>query len=550
MEKLWDCCGGGINGLQWSFFGLFLSQINYLHKQIPARPMKSRLFLKFLLLLLVTSLSVVILMVVTMQFFVYRNFSDYVIQQELDTLDGLVEALSIEYQKGDTWEKFRNDPRRWHDIVTRYFPASESHLPPPPGYDLHERPLDREGRAILNDEERRARNDNRPKREYDRERAGRDWRPRPMPPRRVPELSSMARRLSLFDVAKKIVFGNPVLSEQILKKIEMNNQVIGWLGLKKESHMTRPTDISFLKRQSRAFYMIGVIVLMMALIVSIIFSRHLTSPVKKLAKGAKAIRNRRFDERITVTSNDELGQLAQDFNAMAQTLQSFENVRRQWLTDIAHELRTPLAVLRGEIEALQDGIRKINSQAIDSLHAEVMVLSKIVNDLSLIAKTESGIIEMKRTPIDPVQVLRTTMQRFKTRFDDRQINIRTDFQNSDSMMILGDADKLTQVFSNIFENTLRYTQSPGTLTVGSDSTKDQVRISIEDSGPGVPEESLSRLFDRLYRTDSARTRETGGSGLGLSICKSIIEAHQGGIWAKNGKSGGLRIVIQLPWHKQ
>ncbi len=370
-----------------------------------------------------------------------------------------------------------------------------------------------------------------------------------MPPHRVPGLSSMASRLSLFDSQKQIVIGNPLLSEQVFRQITMDSQVIGWVGLKKERQTMSPTDISFLKRQSRAFYMIGAIVLMMAVVISVIFSRHLTSPVRKIAEGTKAIRSRRFDKRITVVSNDELGQLAEDFNAMAQTLQSYENVRRQWLTDIAHELRTPLAVLRGEIEALQDGIREINSQTIDSLHAEVMALSKIVNDLSLIAKTESGIIEMKHTPVNPVQVIEGVIQRFKARFDDRQINIRTDFQNYDSMIILGDVDKLTQVFSNIFENTMRYTASPGTLTVGSKATKDHIKIVVEDTGPGVAEESLNRLFDRLYRTDSARTREKGGSGLGLSICKSIIEAHQGKIWAENAESGGLRIRIQLPRHK-
>ena len=506
--------------------------------------MKSTLFLKFLMLLLATSLAVIIMMVVTMQFFVYHNFSDYVMQQELSTLDGLVEALSIEYQQGGSWEKFRNNPRRWHGIVARYFPASESRHPAP-GYDLHERPLDREDRAILNDAERRAHFDNR----SDSKSAERGWRPPPVPPHRAPELSLMARRLSLFDTEKKIIFGNSIMPEQILKKIELNNQVIGWLGLKKERQMTRPTDISFLKRQSRAFYMIGVIVLMMALIVSIIFSRHLTSPVKKLAQGAQAIRNRRFDERITVTSNDELGQLAQDFNAMAQTLQNFENVRRQWLVDIAHELRTPLAVLRGEIEALQDGIRRVNAKATDSLHAEVMVLSKIVNDLSLIAKTESGIVEMEFIPTDPVQVIRATIKRFQLRFDDSQIIVRPDFQNSEPLATVGDANKLSQVFSNIFENTLRYANTPGILTVGSDIAKDHIIIYIEDSGPGVADESLNKLFDRLYRTDTARTRETGGSGLGLSICKSIIEAHQGKIWAENGETGGLRMVIQLPRYK-
>lgn len=510
--------------------------------------MKSRLFFKFLLLLLATSLAVVILMVVTMQFFVYRNFSDYVMQQELSTLDSLAEALAIEYQQGDNWEKFRNNPRRWHALVAKYFPASESHYPPP-GNGLHEHPLDREDNATIRKAELGPRHELRPKRGYDSRRAERDWRPPPMPPRRAPELSLMARRLSLFDAGKKIVFGNPVQREQILKKIELNNQVIGWLGLKKERQMTRPTDISFLKRQSRAFYLIGVIVLMMALIVSIIFSRHLTAPLKKLAQGAKAIRNRRLDERITVTSNDELGQLAYDFNAMAQTLQSFENVRRQWLVDIAHELRTPLAVLRAEIEGLQDGIRRIDSGAIDSLHAEVMVLSTIVNDLSLIAKTESGIVEMKFIPTDPVCVLKATIQRFKPRFDDCKIIVCRDFQHVESVTIVGDADKLSQVFSNIFENTLRYAAVPGVLAVGGELAQDNMKIFVADSGPGVADESLNKLFERLYRTDTARTRETGGSGLGLSICKSIIEAHHGKIWAEKAETGGLRIVIQLPRHK-
>jgi two-component system sensor histidine kinase BaeS len=381
--------------------------------------MKSKLFLKFLLLLLVTSLSVVILMVVTMQFFVYRNFSDYVVQQELDSLGELTERLSAAYTKEGGWELFRKNPRRWHAMLEKYFPASESFLPPPEN-DFFEPPPDFKDQIHPNAERKpwptvppvRDYSGGRGNKEAGEKLAGRDRRPRPMPPLRVPELSGMARRLSLFDDQKKVVIGHPVMTEQVLKPITSDGQLIGWLGLKKEAQSLNPTDISFLKRQSRAFYTIGAIVLLMAFVVSVVFSRHLTSPVKKIAQGANAIRNRQFDKRITVTSNDELGQLAEDFNAMAQTLQSYESIRRQWLSDIAHELRTPLAVLRGEIEALQDGIRKINSYTIDSLHAEVMALSKIVNDLSLIAKTESGIIEMKRMPVNPVQVLKDALQRY------------------------------------------------------------------------------------------------------------------------------------------
>jgi two-component system sensor histidine kinase BaeS len=481
-----------------------------------------------------------------------------VVQQELDSLDGLAQSLSQEYQRVNSWEIFKNEPRRWHELLNSYFRASESRPPLPPENDYY-------GRSVNNQDQINPGNERAPRPGYPPVRdysAGSDAmaardpigaldpRQRPMPPRRMPEMSVMALRLSLFDSQKQIVIGNPVLSEQAFKPIKMDRQVIGWVGLKKDPDTMSPTDISFLKRQSRAFYMIGIIVMMMAFVVSVLFSRHFTLPVKKIAQGANAIRNRRFDKRITVTSNDELGQLAEDFNAMAQTLQNYESTRRQWLSDIAHELRTPLAVMRGEIEALQDGIRKLNSQAVDSLHAEVMALSAIVNDLSLIAKTESGIIEMQYTPVNPVQVLQATVQRFKTRFEDRQINIRTEFQNADKVNILGDADKLTQVFANILENTVRYADSPGTLSVVGEVAKDHIHISIEDTGPGVAEVSLHKLFDRLYRTDTARTRENGGSGLGLSICKSIIEAHQGKIWAEIADSGGLRIVIELPRNKK
>ena len=121
---------------------------------------------------------------------------------------------------------------------------------------------------------------------------------------------------------------------------------------------------------------------------------------------------------------------------------------------------------------------------------------------------------------------------------------------TDGLHTMGDADKLSQVFGNIFENIVRYSSWPGTIEVSAEAENDQIEIMIEDTGPGVPETSLPRLFDRLYRTDSARSRETGGSGLGLSICKSIIEAHQGKIWAENSVSGGLRIIIRLPLTKQ
>ena len=293
---------------------------------------KSRLFVKFLLVLLGVSLAVVVLMVITMQFFVYRNFSDYVVQQELDGLDGLTAAFSAEFLKKNAWEDFRDDPRYWHEVMIRYASRDGMHRPPPTGAFNGQIP---------------------------------------------PPLSPLARRLSLFDADKRIVFGNPDKTGQVFRPIMEGERIIGWLGLKKEDYRMTPADISFLKQQSRAFYLIGAVVLIMAVGVSILFSRHLTDPVRRIAQATRAVRNRQFDRLIQVTTKDELGRLAEDFNTMVRTLKRYETMRRQWLSDIAHELRTPLAVLRGEIEALQDGIRTVDASTVDSLHGEVMALQSV-----------------------------------------------------------------------------------------------------------------------------------------------------------------------------
>lgn len=526
---------------------LFVNQL-FTNSYPDTESMKSRLFVKLLLVMLATSSAVVILMVLGMQFLIYHNFTDYVLQQDLDRLDGLVGALADEYRSADNWERFRNNPRKWHDMVARYVPVREPAQPPPPENEIPGETVPLKKQSVPRNAEVRPEDQNLPKRDYRSRFQSWDRPPMPAPHRPVPEVAALARRLSLFDESRQLIFGNPIQSEQVFRQIKTGGRIIGWLGLQKDRQMMSPTDISFLREQSRAFYAIGVIVFILAVLVSVVFSGHLTAPIKKMALATRAIRNRRFDTRITIASNDELGQLAEDFNAMVQTLQNFENIRRQWLTDIAHELRTPLAVLRGEIEALQDGIRQMNPQAVDSLHAEVMVLSNIVDDLSLIAKTDSGIIEMKPVPVDPVQVLRTSIERFKVRFEDRRLVLRERISN-DGRKTMGDADKMTQVFGNIFENIVRYASSPGTVWVSAEAENNHFKIMVEDTGPGVPEASLPRLFDRLYRTDAARSRETGGSGLGLSICKTIIDAHGGSIRAENSASGGLRIVIELPFNE-
>ena len=488
---------------------------------------KKRLFVKFFLLFLLTSMVSVLLMTGVMQFVVYRHFSEYLDQLTLKSFDGVVEALGSAYEADGGWDRFRNNPKYWRDFLESHLPAADRPLPRPrPAAPdnvgrPHPDPLPQGGDGRLND--------------------------RPSPRGVHPPLRpAIIGRLSLFDAGRQLVFGNPTLDDQVFRAVDVNGQTVGWLGLKKQGRVTNPADIAFLREQARAFYITGGIIILLAIILSLLISRHLLAPIRQLTAGTRALMRRRFDTRIDVATSDELGQLAADFNAMAQTMAAYEQMRRQWLADISHELRTPLAVLRGEIEALQDGIRNVSPETIDSLHAEVLHLSGIVNDLHLISEAESHAMTLKPVPLDPVDILRKTLARFEPRLRQKAISIDDHLSSCAPAPIMGDAERLSQVFANLFENTLRYADSPGTLTLAASQAQDRVHLEIADSGPGVPPSALDRLFDRLYRVDTARTRETGGSGLGLSICKSIVEAHQGTITAENGPSGGLRIMMSFP----
>jgi two-component system sensor histidine kinase BaeS len=223
-------------------------------------------------------------------------------------------------------------------------------------------------------------------------------------------------------------------------------------------------------------------------------------------------------------------------------------MRQQWMADISHELRTPLAILRGEIEAMQDGVREITPEAVESLHFEVLHVARIVQDLHDLSLIESPTFPAELTPVNPLEVLDETLRSFLPRLAARDLRLDTDDGHPGPVTIMADAGRLKQLFSNLLENALRYVQTPGVLKIRRGLRDNRLVLVFEDSGPGVPEESLTRLFDRLYRVDKARSRAQGGSGLGLAICKSIVECFGGGITASQAPGGGLRITLTFPVH--
>ncbi|MCP4630042.1 MAG: HAMP domain-containing protein [bacterium] len=482
--------------------------------------MRFKLSYKIFATLTLTSLLVVALLVGLIRFYVARNFADYVNRSLLERYSEVADALAAEYHTHKGWQVLKDNPERWHEILQ----ASP-------------------GRKVFDPK-------NRPPRPSDLENKGLGGRaqdrPSPKPSRR---LQRLARKLAIFGADKQHITGGRAgvaHDGYTLQAIAVDGKTVGWLGLHKRAHLTNPLAVGFLSQQSQMLYIIGGGIVLLAAVVAFLLSRHLLAPVDRLTAGTRALMSRRFDTRIEVESKDELGQLAADFNTMAQTLESYEHMRQQWISDIAHELRTPLSILRGEIEALKDGIREVNDDTLHSLLAEARHLGKIVNDLHELSLADTGALSIKKAPVEPAAILEETLGHFRQGFAENQITIENNLEKHPPVTITGDADRLRQLFSNLVENTLRYADAPGLLKIGQECTANRLILSFEDSGPGVPQGALEHLFNRLYRVDRSRSRAQGGSGLGLSICKSIVNALGGEIRATNGNLGGLRIEVELP----
>ncbi|MBF0425933.1 MAG: response regulator [Magnetococcales bacterium] len=220
--------------------------------------------------------------------------------------------------------------------------------------------------------------------------------------------------------------------------------------------------------------------------------------------------------------------------------------RRRWLADISHELRTPLAVLQAQVEALQDGIHTADAATLGVLHNEVMGLSRLVDDLYLLARADLGALPLTMTPLEPVTILEEVLESFAPRLMQAGIALETIVPGGKPWVTLGDTRRLRHLFTNLVENSARYTDRGGRLRVVVSATTDDLYLCFDDTPPTVPSDQLPRLFERFYRAESSRNRDHGGSGLGLAICAGIVAAHDGAIVASTSSLGGLRIEVALP----
>jgi two-component system, OmpR family, sensor histidine kinase BaeS len=351
----------------------------------------------------------------------------------------------------------------------------------------------------------------------------------------------------VFDENKKPLFGNPgEIEGMIYHPIRHHNTIVGYVGGFPPRPFLNPHQQKFLSEQKLTLILSVVGMLIVIGLFSLPLANRLLRPIRTLTAATHKLASGEYSIRVPVHSSDELGKLAMDFNAMALSLEKNEKARRRWVADISHELRTPLAVLRGEIEALMEGIRNINPEAIRSLHSEALRLNRLIDDLYQLALSDLGTLTYHKEDLDLAEILEDTLESFRPECARKSIELRSDFKQEKELKVFADSKRLNQLFSNILDNSLKYTDADGTLNVRLEYNSGQPVIEFEDSAPGVREEELNRLFDRLYRVEGSRSRISGGAGLGLAICKNIVEAHAGTISAHPSRLGGLLIRVTLP----
>lgn len=506
--------------------------------------MQIRLSLKILGAFVLFTLLTASMILVSVQYFSERNFHTYLRERENRIITNLLPKIEQVYAQDGSWEIFQTRPRRWQWFIRtggrmprRWRDQRELNTPKSAvGSPTIERATDEPAPSQNNAQSRQAD-------------VGNDRLKDPAALRQTIDLMQLARRLTLFDARTAYICGIPEMSAiEDMHPLKVDGRTVGWLGVDISGALIYPVDKAFMQRQVQILIWVGVIILIIGCALAVGFSKHLVAPINRLADASRKLGQRRFDTRIPVTNReDELGQLAGAFNAMAANLERYVRRQHQWLRDISHELRTPLSVLLGEIEAVQDGVRPITPEAVASLHAEVSHLINIVSDLHELSRAEADGFTLELAPVTPATVLVQVLELFEHRLGETGINLTCDLSAAADCKVMGDGERLHQLFTNLLHNVLNHAVGADRLTITARVTRGRLELVFADNGPGVPAEALDRLFDRLFRVDPSRSRNTGGSGIGLSVCQTIVEGHGGTISAANGSpSEGLAITVSLP----
>ena len=281
-----------------------------------------------------------------------------------------------------------------------------------------------------------------------------------------------------------------------------------------------------------------------AAVAGTVAARQITGPLQALAAGARRIGRGDLSQQVPVAGDDEIGEVAKTFNAMAADLRRAEDVRRQLQADIAHELATPLSVLQANVEGMLDGVVETSPQRLTLLHAQTQMLSRLVRDLKDLSLLQEGRLPLERRPTDLGSLMREVGEIVRPTAAAKGVTLGVG--ESPSITVDADRDRIGQVLHNLLSNAVRYTDAGGTVSARARADGGRIVVEVADTGEGIPAAELPHVFERFHRVDRSRTRATGGAGLGLAVVKQIVEAHGGTVWVSSTPGAGSVFGFALP----
>lgn len=356
----------------------------------------------------------------------------------------------------------------------------------------------------------------------------------------------------LMDLAGRVIaasdseyLGKPIPEASIRQgvPVKVNGSMVGTLIMVNTHHGEWENE--FISSVNKATLWAAAVALIIALILGIIISRHLTGPLSMLSVAARRLAGRDLSYRVPVVTGDEIGELAKSFNHMAENLERNEKLRRNLIADTAHELRTPLAILRGNLESLQEGVIKASPEVVISLHDEVVRISRLVNELQDISLADAGELRLNRREVSIEELVEKVALPFSGEAKYKNVSFSVNMPVG-LPPVYADPDRIVQVLLNVMGNALRYTEPGGTVILSAGLEGHNIVFSVKDNGVGIAPEDLNSIFERFYRSDQSRSRSGGGAGLGLAIAKGLVEAHGGKIWADSKVNEGSNFSFTIP----
>lgn len=435
-----------------------------------------------------------------------RGFLDYTSQQAVQRLEILHSALSNIHREEDSFLQLINDPQRWLDLKALIFSESTA-----------------AGRGVDPPDSNRA---TATTRSY---------------------YTEFVSSITLHDANKRLLMGVIKPGQNVSwLPIVVNNSTVAFIGYVKPDVVIKEADRRFMQHQLKIFSIISLMILIISIGVAALLARKISRPIKMLSNGAEALAAGNYKKRIAIASKDEIGQLCQNFNQLAHTLEANEQSRAVWIADISHELRTPISVLKAQIEAMQDGVRALNQTSLSHLHKKVSELNSLIDDLFELTLSNIGALSYHKEDTSLYHLVSTCVDLHQVKARDAGLELIEILPADSPVFVWGDRKRLRQLLSNLLENAIRYTSRGGRIEVHLRETANTATLLISDSAPAVPDNQHEAIFERLFRLENSRSRDTGGAGLGLAICRNIVAAHQGEISAHHSPLGGLTIQVQIP----